>query len=83
MEESRLNNDVPLTGGPCRDMKTWALALSPDTSAKVISAPELPTGNRGLRGDCTVAQVIPCLIQLVSLLSQVLILREPLINSAA
>lgn len=45
MEESRLNNDVPLTGGPCRDMKTWALALSPDTSAKVISAPELPTGS--------------------------------------
>lgn len=79
MEESRLNNAVPLPEGPCREMKTWALVLTP---RQLCEGPPYSSINRGLCGHSTEAQILPGLIPLLSPLSQVLILRAPLIYSA-
>lgn len=79
MEESCLSNAVPLHEGPCRQMKTWALILTP---RQLCKGPPCSSINRGLCGHSTEAQILPGLIPLLSLLSQVLILTAPLIHSA-
>lgn len=55
--------------------------LDPDNSAKQCQLQSSPQVNGGLRWEHAVAQIMPCLILLLPLLSQVVILRAPLINS--
>ena len=89
MGKSYLSKGVPLywghpclMTGRCRDMKTWARVLTPDNLPGNPSSRAPHTINGGLCWDHTVAQIMPCLILLLPPLSQVLILRAPLINSA-